>query len=208
MTVPLLSVIIPTCGRPTLERLLQSIRAQAPPQECELVIVGDTHDGTWREALAPVPALAAAYAASYYGHDGGLHMVGQPQRNYGMTRATGRWLGFSQDDNIWLRGAWDAIRASIREPPRIPRLFKVRVPGGFQVWTQEGHLALGHIDADCIVTPNTPARLGQWGLEYTGDWDFIRDTVKLWRGRVQWEPALIALGRPRRSQYWGWEYVG
>ena len=196
MTAPLLSVIIPTCGRPTLERLLASIRDQADARAVEILVVGDTHAGTWAEALASVPALCKQYGARYRGHDGGQHCVGQPQRNYGMTQARGQWLAFGQDDNVWAPNAWAAIEPSISAGALRPRLFRVHVRHGFVVWQQEGHLALGHIDADCIVTPNWAERLGQWGLEYTGDWTFIRDTVDLWAGDVQWERPVIATGRP------------
>lgn len=203
MTAPLLSVIIPTAGRPTLDRLLASIRDQAPREQVEVLVIGDTYAGTFVDALTPVPALCRQYRARYLGYDGGLHCVGQPQRNYGMTRARGQWLAFSQDDNVWRPGAWDAIHASITASHICPRLFKVHVRHGFVVWQQEGHLALGHVDADCAVVPNDPRRLGQWGLTYTGDWEFIRDTVALWDDDVQWEPFVIADGRPVSRRVFG-----
>jgi glycosyltransferase involved in cell wall biosynthesis len=199
---PLLSVIAPTIGRDTLPRMLQSVRDQAPAPVCELIVVGDTCGNDFVRSLEPVPALCAEYQARYLEHDAGAHMVGQPQRQAGMAAATGRWVGFCQDDDVWVPGAWDAIRASLVRPPRCPRLFKVRTQWGFVVW-DTGTVAEGHVDADCIVTPNDPRRLGRWGLRYCGDYDFIAETVDLWRGNVVWEPALIAHARPRRSQLWG-----
>jgi hypothetical protein len=207
MSEPLLSVIIPTCGRDTLERTLRSMRCQAPARDLQLLVIADTHAGTHLAALDTVPALCARYEAICDGYDGGQHCVGQPQRNYGMTRADGAWLAFSQDDAAWTLGAWDAIAASIARPPRCPRLFRVQTWQAGVVPRVE-RVRLANVDADCIVVPNVPNRLGLWGLEYCGDFTFIRDTVLLW-GQVVWEPQVIALGRPDpRRQFGGLQVAG
>jgi hypothetical protein len=201
MTEPRVTCIIPTIGRDTLERTLKSMRSQAPARDLQLLVIADTHAGTHLAALDGVPDLCQQYDAICEGFDGGQHCVGQPQRDYGMTQASGRWLAFSQDDAAWTVGAWDAIRASITQPPRCPRLFRV------QTW-QAGIvprvevLRLGNVDADCIVVPNVPNLLGKWGLEYNGDFTFIQDTVLLW-GQVVWEPQVIALGRPDPRRQFG-----
>lgn len=205
MRRPLLSVIVPTIGRPTLARALQSIRWQAPAQAVEVLVVGDAHAGTWAADLAPVPALCAQYAARYLAHAGPNHCYGHYQRNYGMTQARGQWLMFSQDDAIWTPAAWAAIAPTLRGP-RCPRLFRVETRfGGYVVWNDPPSLAVGSIDADCICTPNRPDRLGRWAPLYEGDAAFIQETVALWRGRVQWHAALIAYSRPDARQDWTWQ---
>lgn len=195
MSAPLLTCIIPTIGRDTLARTLASIRCQAPTAECELLIVGDLHGGTWRDALQRVPAVCAAYEAAYLGWDGGLHMVGQPQRQEGMRHARGQWLAWSQDDAAWAVGAWAAMTASLARPPRCPRLFCVHT---WQAGTipRVQTVQLGNVDADGIVVPNESVRLGRWANTYTGDYEFIRETVDLWDGQVVFEPVTIAIGRP------------
>lgn len=203
MTRPLLTVVVPTIGRDTLPRMLQSVRDQAPASQVELLIVGDTYAGDFARSLAQVPALCAEYDARYLEHDAGAHMVGQAQRQYGMAQARGRWLMFSQDDNEYRPGALPTILAALRAGPRCPHLFRVMTRFGFIVWQQRGDYAVGMIDADCIAVPNAPARLGRWALEYAGDQAFIAETIDLWRGRVIWQDAVVVSSRPRRSQYWG-----
>jgi hypothetical protein len=63
-TPPLLSVIIPTCGRNSLVRTLQSIRGQVGDDDkfigsdkVEVLVIGDTHDGTFNMPLSGVPSL-------------------------------------------------------------------------------------------------------------------------------------------------------
>lgn len=199
---PLLSVIVPTIGRSTLTRTLQSIRGQAGSDVCEILVVADTHGGDFVVDLADVPQVCAEYKARYLEHDGGEHCVGQPQRTYGATQATGTWLHWLQDDDIWLPDAWASIAQSIHLGPTCPRLFRVITQWGFTVWNRQS-LRLGNIDADCIVTPNVPDKTAPWGMEYTGDYVMIRDTAELWGGQVVWEMPLIAEARPKRTKRFG-----
>jgi hypothetical protein len=192
---PLLSVVVPTCGRSTLARTLASIRGQAPARETEIIVVGDVHAGTWRKPLAAVPAVCAEYGARYVEWDGGVHAWGQPQRGYGAQQARGRWLAWSQDDMAFEPGAWQAIRASVLDGEPCPRLFKVIPRCGLMVWNSR-QLTAGHVDADCLVVKNDPHRLGTWTPIYTGDADMIAETVGLWQGQVRWEETVIAQGRP------------
>lgn len=194
MPRPLLSVVIPTIGRPTLARTLASIRRQAPAAQCQIVVVADTHAGTFAADLAAVPALCARYAAFGASYDGGSHCYGQQQRQHGMTLARGRWLLFGQDDSAWLPGAWETIAGALRGGPAVPHLFRV------QTWQagvvpRNHRLELGNCDADGIAVPNDPTRLGTWGLAYTGDYSFIQETVALYDGQVEWVDTVIAAGR-------------
>jgi glycosyltransferase involved in cell wall biosynthesis len=199
---PWLSIIVPTIGRASLERLLKSVRLQAPATEVELVVVGDTHGKKWAKSLAPVPALCARYDARYLGHDAGQNMVGQPQRNYGQAQAIGEWLLWSQDDNLYVRGALDTVRQTVQRTQR-PHLFRVEtrypLPDGTPliVWARHS-LIEGNIDADCICVPNDPARLGQWTMRYGGDFDFIYDTCGRWGWQQLWQDVVIVRSRPAR----------
>lgn len=206
---PLLTVIVPTCGRDTLERTIQSVRTQRDennnyygPSTVELLVVGDTFDGTFDESLERVPSLCAKYNAKYVGYDGGTHCFGHPQRNYGQSVAGGSWLIWLQDDDIYAEGAFRAL------------LKKAKINGNMHghwgvilgrtitwqagvVWKQK-ILAEGNIDADCIAVPNVPERLGKWNHRYNGDFDFIRETCMNWDRQVLWFKEIIAIGRPRR----------
>lgn len=199
MTRPLLTVTIPTVGRATLERTLQSIRAQTTASAVEILVVGDTHAGTYAAALASVPRLCGQYGARYLAHDGGQHMFGQPQRQYGMEHAQGAWLMWSQDDSHWTPTAYAAITAAIRDGPPCPLIGQVQVQMGHVVGVGPS-LALGTLDADGLCLPNQPERLGRWGLVYEGDWHMARETIALWGGQVRWIDALLAVAQPARER--------
>jgi hypothetical protein len=184
MNGPLISCIIPTIGRPTLDRTLASLRAQAAPDELELLVVGDAHPGH-----AELPGAREI----------GVHAWGHPQREYGQANATGAWLWWLQDDDVATEGALESLRQDTTRGERVPILYRVRTRHSGVIWRRPGRLAVGEIDADCIVAPNDPLRLGEWPPRYTGDFDFIRDTVAYYGGpeRVRWERDVIAEGRPR-----------
>ena len=201
MTTPWLSVICPTIGRDTLARTLRSVRRQAPPAAVEVLVVGDTHAGTWAEALTPVPLLCAQYGARYLPHDGGAHCVGHPQREYGATQARGRWLLWTQDDSILLPGAVAAIQTAVQDGPRGPYLFRAHTWQVGTIWVDRA-LRLTNVDADMLCSPNEPARLGAWAREYAGDFAMIRDTVALWGGEAQWHETVISHGRPKLGDDW------
>jgi glycosyltransferase involved in cell wall biosynthesis len=212
----LLSVIIPTVGRDTLERTLRSLAQQASALPWEGILVGDTYDRTWAAQLPRAERLANDHPhLRYVAHDGGQHAWGHPQRNYGATVARGRYLAWLGDDDVYLPGAFAAIArailsrkpGSIVEAPR-PRVFLFRwiAPWKQVLWHTAGFLGEepGHIDAECIVCPNVPARLGTWTNRYQGDFDFIRETIDLWGGleRVAWRPEVIAQAQPSEAEDW------
>lgn len=193
---PWLSVIIPTIGRPTLERTLQSIRSQRSADDVEILIVGDSHNGTWAKQLADLSLMAARSDALYVDHDGGQHCWGHPQRQYGAELADGEWLAFLQDDDVYAHGAFDAIEAGTRGQDALcPVLFRATVPAGIVVW-MEPVIRENNIDANCIVTPNRPKQIGRWGHRYAGDFDFVQSTAELYDGQVAWDEHVIALARP------------
>ena len=201
MNQPWLSIILPTVGRPGLERALRSITCQ-PAMGIEILVVEDTLSGTQPH----VKVLAAQYGALYVGHAGAEHCWGHPQRNAGMEAATGRWLAWMADDDIYTQLSVDAIaRQVVRQEASgdpCPLLFRVKMNQyRTLVWGAPGHIMIGNVDAECIVTPNDPARLGRWAMEYTGDFDFIRDTVESF-GRCRWVEDVIAIARPTDHEDW------
>ncbi len=95
MSEPLVSVVIPTVGRP---RLLP--RAVASALECgavgdvEVIVVPNGLDTTWRESLAP-----------YAGNQSVIVMPitngnGNAARNHAMRNARGRFIRFLDDDDL------------------------------------------------------------------------------------------------------------
>lgn len=193
----LLSVIIPTIGRPTLDPLIESI----PDEDwLEVIVVGDVHKdrddftGDVSRAFARLPPRKNVRLLTY---DGGTHAWGHPQRNFGMEMAEGEYLMFSQDDNVYAPDAFDTIRRAVwKRLDYKPFLFRVMTWQAGIVWVTRGSLKLGEIDADCIVTPNIPGKLSRWTSIYNGDWEFIRRTIELWDNDVEWRDELIATALP------------
>jgi hypothetical protein len=209
---PLLSVIVPTVGRPSVERAVNSLLRQGEWLPYEVILVGDTHAGTWVEQLPRARALAEKYPehVRYVEHDGGLHAWGHPQRNFGATVARGHYLSWLGDDDIYLRFAFPALARALRsrvfDHPRDPRVFLFRwiAPWKQVLWHRAGFLAQDHIDAECVVAPNVPEKLGTWSNRYQGDYDFIRETVDFWGGleKVIWQPEVIAQAQPDEAEDW------
>lgn len=199
---PILSVIIPTCGRSTLERTLQSIQQQIDSlhkffysDRVEVLVIGDTHHNDFELPLSVAPSLCHNYNVTYLEYDGGGHNWGHHQRNYGMTRARGKWLSFLQDDDALNPGAFEAIFNAIDFHWGV-------ILGQTQTWQvgivpREKRLYEGNVDANCIIVPNVPERLGVWENRYAGDFSFIRDTCELWDNHIMWLPKVLSVGRPR-----------
>ena len=228
---PDLSVIVPTIGRPFLEHTLRSMLLQQTTLTWEVVLVGDGHGKKWDEQLNNVPGiLDRSYHAfpahyrdqpvlRYWEHDGGQHCTGMPQRQFGMTVARGRWLAFMDDDNVYLPFAFQAIKCGIldaeergseenRYPPVL--LYRWIRPPAFNrgiFWDRPTlHSSIeqgpGHIDAKNIVCPNAPEQLGKWGMRYTGDYDFVKETIALHEGNVIFRPEILALAEPTLEEDW------
>jgi glycosyltransferase involved in cell wall biosynthesis len=194
---PWLSVIVPTIGNPTLGRTLDSIALQAWPDEVEVLVVGDTLDGP----LEWVRADAERRGYRYLGYAGPEHCWGQPQRQAGMRAARGRWLHWLADDDIYVPDALGVIWQATRDEPDLPHCFWVVTPWRYVVPDELG-LAKDHVDASCIVAPNDQARLGEWGLRYTGDFDFISATDRNYGGRTRIHPNVIVWTRPEGLEDW------
>jgi hypothetical protein len=135
-------------------------------------------------------------------HDGGVNCYGQPQRTHGARVARGDWVAFTQDDNILAAGAIATIRQAIdqQDHPH-PLFFRVLTPWRQLVW-ETAAVALGNIDADCLVLPRAIAQQTLWGLRYEGDYDAAVEVQRLSAGDIDWRPETIAIARPDPEHVW------
>lgn len=163
------SVVVATCGRPSLARTLASITPQLGPGD-EVVVV---RDGTGDSGNTP--------------------------RNDAMRRCRGSHLLFLDDDDLSIPGALDAVRRAAAAHPGKVLLFRMRrgAPHNDLV-PHDGVNAprLGEVSTQTVCVPNDPDRLGVWGgggEPYAGDWDFVRTTLAMYPpdGWVQL-PEVIA----------------
>ncbi|MCE9562621.1 MAG: class I SAM-dependent methyltransferase [Planctomycetes bacterium] len=188
-----LSVIIPTIGRPTLTRALASIAAQGDLSGVEVIVAMD----------GACPNAPEQFRRSQL--PGCCVELPGPHRDWGHTpvnlvtsRAQHRYLMRLDDDNIYLPGAFRAVRAAIAENPDRPHIFRVRrgPPHRDLFWTTP-EIRVGNVDSHMFVVPNIPGRVGQWGSRYEGDFDFIRETATLHPAdAVVWRRESIAVWRP------------
>lgn len=103
MPTPLISVVIPTHGRPQyLPRAVDSALAHAGP-DVEVIIVPNGEDASWKASLAPferdsrvnVSPIAVAH--------------GNVARNRGLAVARGKYVRFLDDDDYLSGGATDQL---------------------------------------------------------------------------------------------------
>lgn len=202
MTQPILSVVIPTQGRSTLERALKSIRDQATPSMVEIVLVADAYDLP-DEAALEIAGLAELYSARLASHDAGYHAWGHPQLNEGMRRARGLYLTALGDDDLYKEGAMSIVAAALtgRRPARVS-MFRVELwPSKSRVVSPvpyvipfDRSMGVGRITAQNAIMFNDESKLAHYPPHPTGDQAFIVRTVDAFGGadEVAWHEEIIA----------------
>jgi GT2 family glycosyltransferase len=111
------STIIPTVGRPSLERAVSSILEQDfPPEECEVIVVNDSGEplepNEWKSS--PRVRVIATQRRER-----------SVARNAGAALAQGSYLHFLDDDDWLLPGALAAFQALARRSPGADWLYGV-----------------------------------------------------------------------------------
>ena len=112
VSAPLMSVVVPTCGRPKLARrcLLALLRQGLVPESFEIIVVDDGHGQVTRQLVAELA------------HDGQprlRYLCQQPcrgpaaARNAGWRCARGPIIAFTEEDTVpepdWLLEGWRAL---------------------------------------------------------------------------------------------------
>lgn len=191
------SIIVPTCGRASLEQTLASIRAQKLQDGDEVLVVSD----------GPQPHAAALFHAA--GVPGRMEETapsrdyGGSQRNRAMDLATGDYLLFMDDDDVFVPGAFAHIRAVLREAPGLPHLFRMRYAADGRVLWGQRVLALGNLSTQMIVFPNHPG-LWRWDNRHGHDYRFVVNNLALWpAGSLVWREEIIAVIRPHDGPFAG-----
>lgn len=102
-----ISFIIPTIGRESLKRTLDSI---------------DTWMGDEIFVMQDIPPTKK---------------WGNPQRNAGMRKAEGDYLAFIDDDDYYVEGHRYMMDQAIKEYPNQPILFQMQYPNGDILWKEK-----------------------------------------------------------------------
>lgn len=197
-----ISVVIPTLGRPTLQRTLNSIvEAGVCSQDEVLVVWGDAADPTEVVERVTLPCPRHIIHARAPKPD-----YGNTQKTAGMRAARGSHVAFMDDDDIYLPGALDRMRKELEKNPGLPHQFQVQLgkPHSRLIW-HKPKVELGNVTTDGIVVPNRPD-LPSWPVrrsdgmltpwQDTGnDALFAMEAERLFNGFV-FSPALVAHWRP------------
>jgi hypothetical protein len=186
-----LSVIIPTCGRWSLERTLQSIQDQTLMDGDEILLVTDgaqpAAEEIFRGAGLPGRCLTTASSGDF----------GGSQRNRGMEAAAGDYLVFMDDDDVFAGGAFATIRGALQQAPDRPHLFRMRYAANDRILWAHPAVSLGNVSTQMIVFPNRSELLGRWDSRHGHDHRFIAESVARWpAGALVWRQEVIAVVRP------------
>lgn len=159
-----LAVIVPSCGRPTLSRTLDSIAPSLQPGDELLVDVNNDRD--W----------------------------GHAARNRRMRQATADWLLFQNDDDWYCPDALNFVRRCVKEWAEVDRMhvFRMQYTNGAVLY-RDPVLRLGNIGSPMAIVPNIPEKLGTWGDRYEGDWDFISETAEKLGEPPFWHEEVICM---------------
>ena len=146
-----LTIVIPTRGRDTLPRCLESMRPEHHGgYRAEVLVVADTNS----PLLMDVRAAALAIGADYLEHDAGTHNWGYPQLQCGYERANGHYILNIGDDDVYEPGAFETIRAVAEEVGEFePLLFRAemhhsptrQIGGKLILWRDRGNLERGAV---------------------------------------------------------------
>lgn len=180
------SVLVATLGRPTLERALTSITSQTKEGD-QVLVIGATPE---------IEARAKAAGCDFVQCPPGNNWGGR-EREVGLQHATGEYVAFLDDDDIYFPDALDAMHAAMKTHPGQATIFKMHIAwtDGY-LWT-DPVLVMGNVGTPMVLLPNTPlVRRGRWGMDYGNDFGYL-ESIKLKQDDVNWDPFVVASIKPK-----------
>jgi glycosyltransferase involved in cell wall biosynthesis len=183
------SVLVATLGRPTLERTLASITSQFLPGD-QVIVIGATPDIEARAALAGCTFVQAQPGRNWGGHE----------RAVGIQHATGDYVCFLDDDDVYVPGARVAMEQAMTSHPGQPTIFKMHIAWtGGALWT-EPVLRMGNLGTPMLFLPNDArAKRGTWDMKYGNDFRFI-EACHYAPDTIHWDPTVIANIKPELAK--------
>jgi hypothetical protein len=169
-----IAVVIPSIGRPSLERAVDSARWAD-----EIRVAFDSNE-------RPVPG-----AICYTPFDEPRRDWGHWQRNHALSvlAMIGHMthVSFMDDDDRYTPDAGSAIRKAVEEQPDAMHVFLMQ--RGSDIIGKAHRIEGGHVGTPMMVVPTHT--YGTWGDRHEGDFDFARTTAE--KLPVVWHDHVIAL---------------
>lgn len=197
-----ITTIIPTQGRDTLERTLESfVRNASGNDECFVVV--DTH-GMDTDTYVDCSNRIMEFGPRVwpFPYDAGHNCFGHCQLNRGLDFASDSIVTFNDDDDIFAEGIFDVIRKDFAEDSDGLHVYKFITPWR-GILPNGNRLYEGGVGGHCLTFRGDKPR-GQFTCRYAGDWDFIESTLAAWQGNgtVYFHDEVIAITRPRPEDIW------
>lgn len=168
-----LTIIIPTIGRWSLKHTLESVDMQIGNTDQILVVA----DGVYPASRQLVESRGSRFSYIEL-RDGPHHDWGARARNLAIEMAQRDYIAFMDDDDRYLPGAFEFMRAATRTFPGHPFLFRM-MHGKSIIWRSH-ELSLGNVSSQMVVVPNNQKKLSRYTERYEGDYDFIKGTAELY----------------------------
>lgn len=169
----MISFIVATLGRPSLQDTLRSIETH--PGD-EIIVVGTMTEPSCRE----VRFIPHAPGGDW----------GHTERNDVTPLARCQYLAHIDDDDVYAPGTRAHMENAMRANPGRPTIFRMRFPNGITLWENE-EIRCGNLGTPCLLIPNRPTMLGTWGSFVGGDCHFL-ETSKWKAEDYAWRPEIIA----------------
>lgn len=195
-----ISIVVPTKGRPTLERCLQSMmpKNQGGYGAIRYVVYdsfGPTPDGYL--SRAQIKMLCEKYGAEFLEYNAGYNDWGYHQLEYGYSQCN--WTEYIMnigDDDILVENVLIPMTKIMNHNGLHPYMFQALLhPSAHRgntapvtLWNDSDRsLARQTITGQNLVAPNIPKL---WG-HMADDCEFIQQTIANWKGLVMWVPLTI-----------------
>jgi glycosyltransferase involved in cell wall biosynthesis len=183
---------------------LASIKSQRTfADEIEVIVVADEGDEAARRIFDEVSADRPLWRfVEHPATDGGY---GYPQRARGLAVASGEYLLFIDDDDVYTRRAFARISQAVTANPGRIVIFRMDIHGSLRWRTHLPVLREKNVGMEMVAIPNIRGKLGGFAspLRYASDFDFIAETVAI-QGDPVWRKDVIVifnqppyLARPR-----------
>lgn len=201
-----LSVILPTCGRPTLSASIACLLPQLEAGD-ELLVVGDEAQGRqpYARGLCRLALGETRGSVVYVATDVPGSVFGNGQRDAGLRIAKGSHLCFLDDDDVYRPEALSRFRDAADLAPHAVHVFKAEWgPGhhahGYVLWRDRAFVEQ-NVATPMVVYPNDRGHMPLWmdSNDRGTVSDFGWMVTALGTRRVEWHEKLVATVRPEAA---------